>query len=126
MQPSIIILATKGGLAGHEFEFNGKARCVVGRADDCELHVPDEDLTASRHHCVLDIDPPEVTVYDLASRNGTYVNGDRVPSAPPSQTVEPLPEDVPGRPLKVGDEICVGETTLRVWLVEPANTSMVG
>jgi pSer/pThr/pTyr-binding forkhead associated (FHA) protein len=126
MQSSIIILATKGGLTGHEFEFTAKARCLVGRAGDCEVQVPGEDLTASRHHCLLDINPPCVTLYDLASRNGTYVNGERLPSAPPGEAEELVPEELPGRPLKVGDEVRVGRTTLRVWLVEPANTSMAG
>jgi pSer/pThr/pTyr-binding forkhead associated (FHA) protein len=120
MLPSIVILATKGGMMGHEFEFTGKARCVVGRAGDCELRVPTEDRTASRHHCLLDINPPDVTLYDLASRNGTYVNGEKVPPAASNPMPrESLPESLPGRPLKLGDEIRVGDTTLRVWLVEP-------
>jgi pSer/pThr/pTyr-binding forkhead associated (FHA) protein len=126
MLSSVIILATKGGMAGHEFEFTGKSRCVVGRAGDCELRVPGEDLTTSRHHCLLDIDPPDIRLYDLASMNGTYVNGQRLPPAPPSQKEKPLPGSIPGRPLKVGDEIRVGSTTLRVWLVEPPNASKVG
>ena len=42
------------------------------------------------------------------------------------QREEPLPGSTPGRSLKVGDEIRVGSTTLRVWLVEPADTSMAG
>lgn len=115
---SVILLATRGSLTGHEFEFTGKARCVVGRAADCELRVPIEDLTTSRHHCVLDINPPSLTLYDLASRNGTYVNGERLPPAPPNQVEDPLQDISAGRPLKVGDEIRVGDTTLRVWLVE--------
>jgi pSer/pThr/pTyr-binding forkhead associated (FHA) protein len=126
MLSSVIILATKGGMAGHEFEFTGKSRAVVGRAGDCELRVPGEDLTTSRHHCLLDIDPPDITLYDLASMNGTYVNGVRLQPAPPNQREEPLPGSTPGRSLKVGDEIRVGSTTLRVWLVEPADTSMAG
>jgi pSer/pThr/pTyr-binding forkhead associated (FHA) protein len=105
-------------LTGHEFEFTGKARCKVGRAVDCELRVPTEDLTASRHHCLLEIDPPAVTLYDLASRNGTYVNGEKIPPAPLHQSEDPLHEVSSGKPLKVGDEIWVGDTTLRVWLVE--------
>jgi serine/threonine-protein kinase len=118
----VILLATKGGLIGHEFELSSPARCVVGRACDCELHVPDDDLIASRHHCLVDVDLPAVTLYDLASMNGTYVNGERVPSTLPSA----LTEKVPGRPLKVGDEIRVGGTTLRVWMVDPPENAMAG
>ncbi len=113
MLPRVILLAMKGRLRGHEFEFCGKTRCVVGRACDCELHVPPDDLRASRHHCLLEIDAPSVTLYDLGSTNGTYVNGERVLSPHGA-----APEE--GRPLAVGDEVRVGDTALRVWLVEPA------
>jgi pSer/pThr/pTyr-binding forkhead associated (FHA) protein len=111
----VILLATKGDLRGHEFEVSSPARCVVGRACDCQLHVPDGDLIASRHHCLLDINLPAVTLYDLASMNGTYVNGEKIPSALRKGSAE----KVSGRPLKVGDEIRVGGTTLRVWMVDP-------
>jgi pSer/pThr/pTyr-binding forkhead associated (FHA) protein len=127
MLPSIVILATKGGLMGHEFEFTGRKRCVVGRGSDCEVQVPRGDLTASRHHCLLDIDPPSLTLYDLASRNGTYVNGERLSPAASSQVPPtPVPGSSRGQPLKVGDEIRVGDTTLRVWLVEAPKAPRTG
>jgi CBS-domain-containing membrane protein len=31
-------------------------------------------MDISRHHCLLDIDPPHVTVRDLGSLNGTWIN----------------------------------------------------
>ena len=34
--------------------------------------------SVSRHHCVLLVDGDTVFVRDLGSRNGTFVNGDRI------------------------------------------------
>jgi pSer/pThr/pTyr-binding forkhead associated (FHA) protein len=114
MPGSVIFLVTRGGQKGHEFEVCGKARCVVGRASDCEVQLPG-DLTASRHHCLLDIDHPAVAIHDLGSTNGTYVNGQKAP--PLKQT---RGKEAPrGWPLKVGDEIRVCSTTLRVWIIDP-------
>jgi pSer/pThr/pTyr-binding forkhead associated (FHA) protein len=119
MPPCVILLATKGGLKGHEFELCRKTRCLVGRACDCELLLPGDDLTVSRHHCLVDVDAPSVTVYDLNSRNGTYVNGERV--LPVGDLAPEGPAQ--GRALKVGDEVALGDTVLRVWIVEPGEVS---
>jgi pSer/pThr/pTyr-binding forkhead associated (FHA) protein len=115
MLPRVIFLTMKGGLQGHEFEICGKARCVVGRGQDCELRLPASDLTVSRRHCLLDVDPPAITLYDL-SLNGTYVNGEKALPARRTAEGELAPQ---GQPLTAGDEIEVGETTLRVWIVDP-------
>jgi pSer/pThr/pTyr-binding forkhead associated (FHA) protein len=114
MAQRVILLATRGGLKGHEFEFCDKVCRVVGRSCECDLHLPSDDLTASRRHCLLDIDPPAISVFDLASRNGTYVNGEQVQ---PCQTTEGKTAPL-GRPLKVGDELHVGHTVLRVWIID--------
>ena len=115
MLPRVIFLTMKGGLQGHEFEIYGKARCRVGRGTDCELRLPASDHTVSRRHCLLDVYPPAITLYDL-SLNGTYVNGKKV--LPARRTAEGELAS-PGQPFHVGDEIEVGETTLRVWIVDP-------
>jgi len=51
-------------------------KCLIGRADDCHLK-PQSDAI-SRHHCVIVTTENEVVVRDLKSRNGTYVNDERV------------------------------------------------
>jgi len=51
-------------------------KCLIGRADDCHLK-PQSDAI-SRHHCVILTTENEVVVRDLKSRNGTYVNEERV------------------------------------------------
>jgi pSer/pThr/pTyr-binding forkhead associated (FHA) protein len=49
---------------------------LVGRDADCAWR--SSSLFVSRRHCVFDIDPPFVSVRDLQSLNGTYVNGQRI------------------------------------------------
>jgi pSer/pThr/pTyr-binding forkhead associated (FHA) protein len=51
-------------------------KCIVGRGDECHLR-PQSDAV-SRQHCAIITTENEVTVRDLNSRNGTFVNGERV------------------------------------------------
>jgi predicted component of type VI protein secretion system len=51
-------------------------KCLIGRGDDCHLR-PQSDAI-SRRHCVIITTDNEVVVRDLNSRNGTFVNGERV------------------------------------------------
>jgi pSer/pThr/pTyr-binding forkhead associated (FHA) protein len=71
---------------------------LVGRAPDCFVRPAGEDLdmTVSRRHCAVEIDPDAVYIRDLKSLNGTYVNG------------EPLRPDDGPRELLDGDWIKVG------------------
>ena len=67
---------------------------VVGRSRSCELRLPDAD-TSRRHAKIVSQDDAFV-IHDLASTNGTYVNGVRVE------------EHV----LRPGDRIQIGENTV--------------
>jgi pSer/pThr/pTyr-binding forkhead associated (FHA) protein len=49
---------------------------VIGRAPDCDLR-PACKLV-SRYHCELQAKGDRVLLYDLASKNGTFVDGKRV------------------------------------------------
>jgi len=51
-------------------------KCVIGRGDDCHLR-PQVDAI-SRRHCVVITTENEAVVRDLNSRNGTFVNNERV------------------------------------------------
>jgi pSer/pThr/pTyr-binding forkhead associated (FHA) protein len=51
---------------------------LIGRGPDCDLRLHGD--TVSRHHCVIHRGAEEVTLLDLGSSNGTYVNGARVRS----------------------------------------------
>lgn len=51
---------------------------LIGRAPDCNLRLA--AAAVSRHHCLLRVTDDEVTLVDLGSSNGTYLNGQRVRS----------------------------------------------
>ncbi len=65
----------KGSSAGKEIKIP-TPKCVVGRGDDCHLR-PKSDAI-SRRHCEISVKDGQVIVRDLGSKNGTFVNGDRI------------------------------------------------
>jgi pSer/pThr/pTyr-binding forkhead associated (FHA) protein len=116
---AVTLTMLNGPLAGHEYEFRDPAVYVLGRAEECYPRLTDdpEHQDVSRHHCLLSINPPEVWAQDLGSKNGTYVNGEkigqrmRLGAAEGAVPVNPANR----RPLRDGDEISLGRhTTLRV------------
>lgn len=48
---------------------------IIGRRHDCDLCIPLK--TVSRRHCQLTQNKEAVTIRDLGSRGGTYLNGKR-------------------------------------------------
>jgi pSer/pThr/pTyr-binding forkhead associated (FHA) protein len=77
MATKVTLTVVLGNLQEPEFVFEMPATCIIGRGEDCDLRVPGDatNLMVSRHHCQLEIDPPQVRIRDLGSRNGTYLNG---------------------------------------------------
>ncbi|QOJ13564.1 MAG: FHA domain-containing protein [Planctomycetia bacterium] len=57
------------------FPLRGRS-VTIGRAPECTLRIPLRDV--SRRHCELQLGADTLTVKDLGSSNGTYVNGRRV------------------------------------------------
>lgn len=73
MQVKLKVL--QGSQAGKEIAIPGDS-FVIGRSSGCHLR-PRSDLI-SRRHTEVAIEDGEVVVRDLGSRNGTYVNGERI------------------------------------------------
>jgi predicted component of type VI protein secretion system len=69
----------------------------VGRHDDCWIRIKSSQV--SRKHCEIFESGGKLTIRDLGSSNGTYVNGKRVLG---QQALTP------------GDELTLGAVTLRV------------
>ena len=92
------LLITNGALAGKRFEVkDGGLR--LGRSSSNDVHIPDEEL--SRNHCLFEpVGDEGIRVTDLASANGTFLNG------------KSLGND--SADLKVGDLVEVGSTVIRV------------
>lgn len=63
------------------------AHVTVGRVAQCDVHI--EDDSVSRRHCTLDVDGERLTVTDLGSANGTFVNEQPIQSstAGPGDTI---------------------------------------
>jgi class 3 adenylate cyclase len=72
-------------------------RLPIGRAGDGLLL---DDFRISRQHCELRLEGELLSVRDLDSSNGTFVNGERL--------------DREARPLDPGDIVTIGETTITV------------
>lgn len=87
---------THGPSAGKEIKIP-RAQFLIGRGDECSLR-PKSDAI-SRKHCLLLIESNQVVLRDLGSKNGTYVNGDRVEG---------------DRALKPGDHLKVGPLEFEV------------
>jgi serine/threonine-protein kinase len=119
---TVTLTVTEGSFKGKEYRFDARSMCLVGRAEECSLRMPSSlgYLDVSRRHCLLDIDPPDVRVSDLGSRNGTYVNGvligKRPRDAAPTDAVPVGGDEVI---LHDHDEIRVGGTVFRVGVVYP-------
>ncbi len=71
----VSLKVTAGKNAGQEIRITGP-KFYIGRADDCQLR-PGSDLI-SRHHCVLIVEEGFVSIRDFGSKNGTFINGQRV------------------------------------------------
>ena len=72
---------------------------MIGRAEDCHLK-PRSELI-SRYHCAILSEDAYVAVRDLGSKNGVYVNGERI---------------VGERELKNGDHIVIGPLEFEIAL----------
>jgi serine/threonine-protein kinase len=51
---------------------------VAGRSSSAHYKLPDDDKRHSRLHFVVEFNPPLCRLLDLGSRNGTFVNGEKV------------------------------------------------
>jgi pSer/pThr/pTyr-binding forkhead associated (FHA) protein len=51
-------------------------KCLIGREEGCHLRAQSDAV--SRRHCVIITSESEVVIRDLNSRNGTYVNDQRI------------------------------------------------
>lgn len=69
---------------------------LIGRGEECHLR-PNSDLV-SRHHCILFVGDSGAAVRDLNSRNGTYVNDERISGDRPlrRRSLADRPTDVRG------------------------------
>jgi FHA domain len=102
----------RGGRKGQEFPLED-GKNLIGRWDpetgsfpEVDLEQDDPEAKISRKHAMIIIENGHITVEDIGSLNGTYVNrGNRL---------------IPGTPqeVKTGDELIIGKTFLKL-VVDP-------
>jgi len=105
-------IVVRGGRKGQEFPLED-GNNLIGRWDpetgsfpEVDLDADDPEAKISRKHALLRIENGKITVEDIGSLNGTYVNrGQRLQPGSPSD-------------IKNGDEVIIGKTFLKL-VVEP-------
>ena len=106
------LAVVRGGRKGQEFPLE-EGNNLVGRWDpetgsfpEVDLDADDPEAKISRKHALIRIADGKITIEDIGSLNGTYVN--RQPRLSPGTPAE----------LKTGDEVIIGKTFLKL-IVEP-------
>jgi pSer/pThr/pTyr-binding forkhead associated (FHA) protein len=94
-----------GKYQGGEFPLRPNREIIIGRSSDLDM-VLVEDMV-SRKHAKITTDDQVVTIQDLGSTNGTFVNGEKVRKAD----------------LKDGDRILIGTSIIKIVFVDGENTS---
>ena len=92
MADKLEIVFLTGPNKGKRFEISSAA-LRIGRSSSSDVQIPDEEL--SRNHCMIEVSADgALTIADLASANGTFVNGENI--------------EGDTKPLKAGDEVSIG------------------
>jgi serine/threonine-protein kinase len=119
MPGKVKLTVTEGPMKGKEFTYEEHDTFLFGRQKDCHAHLPNDNCV-SRHHFILEVNPPDARVRDLGSLNGTIINDNKHGGRNPSET----PEEAANRrypevDLKNDDRITVGVTVMRVQVEVP-------
>ena len=91
-----ILKFISGKYQGGEFALEMNQELIIGRSSELEM-VLIEDMV-SRHHAKIVTTPEEITIEDLGSTNGTFVNGEKITKCK----------------LKEGDRILIGTSIIKL------------
>ena len=70
-----LVVRSGGGRAGETFELSAE-QTTIGRSPDCDIFL--DDVTVSRRHAVVSRTNGELSIEDLGSLNGTFLNRRRI------------------------------------------------
>jgi pSer/pThr/pTyr-binding forkhead associated (FHA) protein len=99
------LLVVEGPLKGRKFQVQ-EAGLRLGRSSSCDISVTD-DMALSRNHCLFESVEGDILLTDLASANGTLLNGENL--------------DAETKKLKKGDIVRAGDTAIEIVEVPSAN-----
>jgi hypothetical protein len=117
MSAKVILTIQNGHFQGQQYIFDYSTSCIIGRAEDCHIVLSKdrEYSTISRHHCLLEIDPPKISIRDLGSRHGTSVNGKLIGRREENREIETNRQfDLPAYELNDEDEIELSNTKILI------------
>jgi Mg-chelatase subunit ChlD len=97
-RPAVILRGVAGPVEGRDHAMEAET-CSIGADAGSDLSIS-EDEYISRQHAYLRYERGSLLIYDRASRNGTFVNDNRVPET--------------GVALRPGDRITLGGSTFSV------------
>lgn len=119
MSGKVQLQIKRGKDIGKTFAFTEHDTFVFGRMPDCHACIPD-DGQVSRHHFILEANPPHASLRDLGSLNGTLVNGNKCGGRMKHETpADGAKRNYPEVKLKHGDLIMVGQTSLELRIDQP-------
>lgn len=114
MPGKVTLEVVAGASQGEAYVFKEHDSFLFGRLGDCHICLPD-DNRVSRHHFLLEVNPPHARLRDLGSLNGTYVNGRKHGGRERHESPEEgAQRQYPEVDVHVRDEIRVGDTIMRV------------
>ena len=122
----VTLTLTSGPDKGRQFLFEERTQIIVGRGTDCNPRFPKDEQhkSISRHHCLFDVNPPDVRVCDMNSVGGTYVNGELLGRRPKGMDRDEAQNQLfRQRDLKDGDEVRLckhGAAVFRVGVTSPS------
>jgi eukaryotic-like serine/threonine-protein kinase len=116
MPSTVTLTITTGKLSGKQYIFDSRSTCIIGRGENCNLQIADDiDMTVSRYHCLLDINPPDIRIRDLGSFNGTIVNSKKIGQRKPGESPEEAQKVVfPEYDLSNNDQVVVGDIIFNI------------
>jgi len=74
-----ILIAYEGAIEGERWTLD-EEYTTIGRSNDCDVVLPDRQV--SRQHAGIERDDGGYLLHDLGSKNGTFVNGEKVEGEP--------------------------------------------
>ncbi|MHB2017092.1 MAG: FHA domain-containing protein [Candidatus Xenobia bacterium] len=115
MQARVVLETIRGPFKSRAFSFEEPDTFLIGRAADCHAEFSD-DTQLSRHHCLLEVRPPDLVLHELGSTNGTFVNNRR---CPPQKGLQ-------GLRLRQGDVVAAGRNAFKVVIEIPTICASCG
>lgn len=114
-------------LVDTSYTYDERDSCLIGRGDQCTIQIPNEEefLSISREHCFLNINPPEITIRDMGSKQGTYINNQKIGQRPKHLTPEEAKQlDFVETKLTNEDTIRIGELLIQVMIDNPTSPTL--